>query len=71
MEKGRDTVCPKCNSGKLSTGEVRMAGGGLSRLFDVQNKRFETVSCDECGYTEFYKKDRDRAGEVLDLFLGG
>jgi predicted nucleic-acid-binding Zn-ribbon protein len=67
MEDG----CVKCGSDSVSEGEVRMTGGGLSRFFDVQNNVFETVSCDECGYTEFYRKDRDKAGEVLDFFLGG
>ncbi|MFB6241939.1 MAG: zinc ribbon domain-containing protein [Candidatus Nanosalina sp.] len=63
--------CPKCGTGEVSTCEVRMTGGGISRFVDVQTNVFDAVSCDECGYTEFYRKDRDSKSEVLDFFLGG
>ena len=63
--------CPKCGDNGFSTSEVRMTGSGLSRFFDVQNKRFDAVSCEECGYTEFFSKNRSKKGEVLDFFLGG
>jgi predicted nucleic-acid-binding Zn-ribbon protein len=63
--------CPKCGNGSFSSKEVRMTGSGLSRFFDVQTNRFDAVSCEECGYTEFYSKERSKKGEVLDFFLGG
>lgn len=62
--------CDKCGSTQSSESEVVVTGTGLSRLFDIQNNAFETVTCDECGYTEFYKKDRGKKGQVLDFFFG-
>ena len=31
------------------------AGGGFAKVFDVQNKRFSTISCTRCGDTELYR----------------
>lgn len=67
----KDGECPKCGSEDVSSSEVRMTGGGLSRFVDVQTNVFDAVSCSECGYTEFYRKERDKKGDVLDFFLGG
>lgn len=63
--------CVKCGNSELNETEVRMTGSGLSRFLDVQNKRYDAVTCEECGYTEFYSKDRDKTGEVLDFLIGG
>lgn len=63
--------CPKCGNIDFTEKEVRMTGSGLSRFFDVQSVRYDAVSCTECGYTEFYSKDRDKTGEVLDFIFGG
>lgn len=67
----KDSSCPKCGNTESSKSEVRMTGGGLSRFVDVQNKAFDAISCDECGYTEFYSKDRDRKSDILDFLIGG
>ena len=31
-------VCPKCGHNEFETGEIRVAGGFWSRIFDVQGK---------------------------------
>ncbi len=31
-------VCPKCEHNEFETGEIRVAGGFWSRIFDVQGK---------------------------------
>lgn len=67
----KDSSCPKCGNTESTNSEVRMTGGGLSRFVDVQNKAFDAISCDECGYTEFYSKDRDRKSDILDFLIGG
>lgn len=69
MEKERG--CIKCGSTNASTDEVAMTGTGLSKLFDVQHNQFIAVTCDQCGYSEFYKKDSSTASNVLDFFFGG
>lgn len=61
--------CPKCGHEEAEVDEVATTGIGLSKLFDVQNRRFQVVTCTNCGYTEFY---RGHDGDVIvDLFLGG
>ncbi len=63
--------CEKCQNTRYETGEIRTAGGRLSKLFDVQNKKFMTVSCSECGFTEIYKGNTSLVGNVFDLMVGG
>ena len=63
--------CMKCNNDTYTTDEFRATGGGFSRFFDVQNKKFTTVSCTQCGFTEIYRGDTSKWGNVADFFLGG
>jgi len=48
--------------------EIATSGTGLSKLFDVQNRSFQVVSCANCGYSELYKGQS--SGTMVDLFLG-
>ena len=60
--------CPKCGHTETELDEISTTGSGLSKLFDVQNRRFTVVSCTSCGYSELY---RGRSGgNMVDLFLG-
>ena len=61
-------ACPKCSNREFSTDRFRASGGRLASIFDVENKRFHTVSCDRCGYTEMYRATNSRLENVLDLF---
>jgi len=36
--------CAKCHNTRCEMDEIRTSGGFLSKIFDVQNKRFTTVS---------------------------
>jgi uncharacterized protein len=60
--------CPKCGNSRYETDEFRATGGMLSKVFDVQSKRFTTVSCTQCRYTELYKADSSMLGNIFDLF---
>jgi uncharacterized protein len=60
--------CPKCSSTEFETGEMRAAGGFWSKIFDVQSRRFATVTCARCRYTEMYKTDTSMLGNIFDLF---
>ncbi len=72
MTQQRQTyACLKCNNNSYVTDEFRATGGGFSRFFDVQNKKFTTVSCSQCGYTEIYRGDTSKWGNVADFLLGG
>ncbi|NIR45751.1 MAG: GTP-binding protein, partial [Gemmatimonadetes bacterium] len=50
------------------TGEMRATGGFWSKVFDVQSRKFTTVTCDHCKYTEFFKTDASTLGNIFDLF---
>ena len=60
--------CAKCNSHEYSTGEIRTTGSGFSRFMNIQNQKYATVSCTNCGYTDLYKLDGSGVGNVLDFF---
>lgn len=61
--------CPKCGNTQYETDEFRATGGMLSKVFDVQNKKFTTVSCTQCRFTELYKADSSTLGNIFDLFI--
>jgi len=49
------------------TGEMRAAGGFWSKIFDVQGRRFSTVTCERCRYTEIYQADSSKLGSIFDF----
>jgi predicted nucleic-acid-binding Zn-ribbon protein len=61
-------TCPKCKNTNYDIGEFRAAGGFLSKIFDVQSKRFTTVTCKNCQYTEIYRASSSMLGNIFDLF---
>ncbi|SDE90107.1 Predicted nucleic-acid-binding protein, contains Zn-ribbon domain [Halorubrum xinjiangense] len=63
-----DDGCPKCGGTETETDEIATSGTGLTKMFDVQNRRFVVVSCAECGYSELYKGQS--SGNAIDFFLG-
>lgn len=63
--------CPKCHHEQFEVGEFRATGGRLAKMFDVQNKKFSTVTCSHCSYTEVYRSSSSTLGNVFDIFLGG
>ncbi|WP_159520323.1 zinc ribbon domain-containing protein [Sunxiuqinia indica] len=61
-------LCAKCGSKKASVDVIRTTGSGFTRFFNIQNRKFKAVSCERCGYTEFYKTiNTSGAGNVLDF----
>ena len=60
-------VCPKCGHREYETDELRATGGRFAKIFDVQNKKFTTISCTRCGYTEMYKGTTSTLGNILDF----
>ena len=64
-------VCPKCGCLHYEHDQFQATGGNFAKLFDIQNKRFITVSCAQCGYTELYRAAGDRGMDILDFLLGG
>ncbi|MCF7918614.1 MAG: zinc ribbon domain-containing protein [Candidatus Cloacimonetes bacterium] len=62
-------VCPKCGNDTYIKDEMRATGSYLAKLVDVQNKKFITISCQRCGYTEFYKKQSHLLGDIFDFLI--
>ena len=60
--------CPKCGNRSFETDQFQATGGWFAKLFDVQNKRFHTVSCMQCGYTEIYRATTSSLANVFDFF---
>jgi len=60
--------CPKCSNRTYQVDEMRATGGTWSKIFDVQNKKFTSVTCERCTYTEFYKAKTSALSNIFDLF---
>ena len=69
MEKTQ-YICPKCGNRSYETDQFQATGGNLAKLFDVQNKKFITISCTRCGYTELYKAQTSSGMNILDFLMG-
>lgn len=65
----RNYTCMRCNNRTCEIGEIRAAGGFWSKVFDVEGRKFTTVSCERCHHTEFFKADRSTLGNIFDLFV--
>lgn len=70
MEQNRRSyVCPKCGNTEFESDQFQATGGNFAKIFDVQNKKFITLSCTQCGYTELYKAQTDTGMNILDFLL--
>jgi hypothetical protein len=48
--------CARCGGSSPETGVVTTEGGALSSAFHLPAHRFLKVTCDKCGYTDFFDK---------------
>lgn len=69
MEK-TSFVCCKCGCHEFISDQFQATGGGFSKIFDIQDKKFITISCAKCGYTELYRAETTTGENVLDFLLG-
>ena len=61
--------CSKCGNTEYDSGEIRATGGFWTKIFNIQNRKFITLSCKKCGYTELYSKAGAKTAEnILDFF---
>lgn len=60
--------CPKCGNTTYETDQFAATGGGLTKMLDIQNKKFSTVTCMRCKYTELYKASTSALGNLFDFF---
>jgi predicted nucleic-acid-binding Zn-ribbon protein len=64
-------VCGKCGNTAFETSEFRATGGFLTKVFDIQSKKFTTVTCTRCRFTELYQADQSTLGNVFDFMTRG
>ncbi|BDF69578.1 DNA-binding protein [Oscillospiraceae bacterium] len=62
-------ICQKCGNRTYEHDQFQATGGNFAKLFDVQNKKFVTITCTRCGYTELYKQQGDMGMDILDFFI--
>lgn len=60
--------CPKCDNTEYQVDKMQATGGTFSKLFNVQNKSFTSVTCKKCTYTEFYKTPTNKLNNIFDFF---
>jgi uncharacterized protein len=68
-QERRNYVCPKCGNTQYESDQFQATGGNFAKIFDVQNKKFITLSCTQCGYTELYKAQTDTGMNILDFLM--
>ena len=62
-------TCAKCGHKYYELDEFRAVGNTFTRLFNIQNKKFTTISCAHCGYTEIFKRTTSTAGNIVDFLF--
>ena len=62
--------CVKCGCNEFEKDQFQATGGTFAKFFDVQNKKFLTITCTKCGYTEIYREDTTTLNNVLDFLIG-
>lgn len=70
MEK-KQYMCEKCGNTHYSSDQFQATGGQFAKMFDVQNKKFTTISCTRCGFTELYQEQGSDGWDILDFLMGG
>jgi hypothetical protein len=71
IDMGQSWICSKCENTTYVKDKIRTTGSGLTRLLDIQNRKFTVVSCERCGYSELYRDfPGSAAGNILDFMIG-
>ncbi|MBK9292439.1 MAG: zinc ribbon domain-containing protein [Bacteroidetes bacterium] len=63
-------TCPKCGHNQHELGEIYAAGSMLTKIFNIQNRKFTSISCKRCTYTELYKTEMKKISNVFDFLVG-
>ena len=69
MEK-KQFICAKCGCTTYESDQFQATGGNFAKIFDIQNKKFITVSCADCGFTELYRAQNSSGMDILDFLIG-
>jgi len=61
--------CPKCSHTGFEVGGMMSSASSFSAIFDIEDSAYLAVSCMDCGYTEFYKRQSSGANMLLDFLI--
>lgn len=61
--------CCKCDHDICEVAEMRATGGLITKFLNIQNRKFTTVTCARCRFTELYDVDSSMLGNVFDFIL--
>jgi len=65
----KNWFCPKCNHKEYEVSEIRVTGSFWTKIFNIQNKKYSSVTCLKCCYTEFYKGQKSSTlTNIFDFF---
>ena len=67
---GLNFTCAKCGHDQYEINDMSTSSGMMSRMTNLQNRRFSSVSCRRCFYTELYKTNSSALRNVFDLLVG-
>lgn len=64
--------CVKCGQRDATTKEVGISGSGLSNSYvvDIPHNSFHVVTCQNCGYSEFYNTEAVDDLKAVEYFFG-
>jgi len=62
--------CPKCSNNTYEIGEAYFPGSLAAKILNLQYRKYTSVTCTKCFYTEFYKIPIKKIQNVLDLMVG-
>lgn len=64
--------CSKCNYHGYETDQFAATSGKVfSRMFNFQSKKFSTITCKKCKFTEIYKTTAGKLESIFDILSGG
>eukprot|EP01080_Neovahlkampfia_damariscottae_P010470 gene10470-2992_t len=61
--------CEKCGCTEYKTGETISVGGLISKILNIQTRRFSTLTCQTCGFTEFFERYQNPITNIIDIFI--
>ena len=60
--------CAKCGCDRYETDSITTTGSTFSKFFNVQNRKYNAITCQNCNFTEFYKGTTSTLGNIIDFF---
>lgn len=61
--------CCKCGCTSYTTGQSLTSGGFLSKILNIQTRKFVTITCNDCGFSEFYERYQNPLANVVDILI--